>query len=149
MHADSLFTWATLFGFLFTLARVSCVFAFLPLGAFRAAPETAKIVLALGFTVILWPEWKGTIGSEATIGRIIAGVAGEAALGVAIGMSLAIVLEVFQVAAQIVSLQAGFGFLVVVILRQGLHKGAQDAEKLRLRQEFRPVIREAKAPAFW
>ena len=110
MHADSLFTYATLFGFLFTLARVSCVFAFLPLGAFRSAPEISKVVLALAFTVILWPEWKGTVGNEASVGRIITGVAGEAALGLAIGMSLAIVLEVFQLAAQVVSLQAGFGF---------------------------------------
>jgi flagellar biosynthesis protein FliR len=110
MHADSLFTYATLFGFLFTLARISCVFAFLPLGAFRAAPEASKIVLALAFTVILWPEWKGTVSNDATIGRILAGVAGEASLGLAIGMAVALVLEVFQVAAQVVSLQAGFGF---------------------------------------
>ncbi len=110
MHIDSLFTYATLFGFLFTLARISCVFAFLPLGAFRAAPEAAKIVLALAFTMILWPEWKGAVGGSATIGRILAGVAGEAALGLAIGMALSIVLEVFQMAAQVVSLQAGFGF---------------------------------------
>jgi flagellar biosynthetic protein FliR len=110
MHIDSLFTYATLFGFLFTLARISCVFAFLPLAAFRAAPESAKIVLALAFTVILWPEWKGPVSSDVSIGRIVVGVAGEAALGLAIGLSLAIVLEVFQMAAQVVSLQAGFGF---------------------------------------
>jgi len=114
MHADSLFTYATLFGFLFTLARISCVFAFLPLGAFKAAPEVTKVVLALAFTMILWPEWKGAVGNEASVGRIITGVAGEAALGLAIGLSLAIVLEVFQLAAQVVSLQAGFGFASTV-----------------------------------
>ena len=110
MHVDSLFTYATLFGFLFTLARISCVFAFLPLGAFRAAPESAKIVLSLAFTVILWPEWKGPVGGAATIGRIVTGVAGEAAIGLAIGLAISIVLEVFQLGAQVVSLQAGFGF---------------------------------------
>jgi flagellar biosynthetic protein FliR len=110
MHADSLFTYATLFGFLFTLARISCVFAFLPLAVFRAAPEPAKIVLSLGFTLILWPEWKGPVADGVTIGRIVTGLAGEAALGIAIGLALAIVLEIFQVAAQVVSLQAGFGF---------------------------------------
>ena len=114
MHADALFTYATLFGFLFTLARISCVFAFLPLAAFKSAPETAKIFLSLALTIILWPEWKAPIGSDATIGRIVAGLAGEAALGLAIGVALAIVLEVFQVAAQVVSLQAGFGFASTV-----------------------------------
>ena len=46
MGAESLFSYATLFGFLFALARISGVFAFLPLAVFRAAPETARIVLA-------------------------------------------------------------------------------------------------------
>jgi flagellar biosynthetic protein FliR len=114
MHADSLFTYATLLGFLFTLARVSCVFAFLPLAAFKAAPEPAKIVLSLAFTLILWPLWKAPVADGISIGRLVSGLAGEAALGLAIGLSLAIVLEVFQVAAQIVSLQAGFGFASTV-----------------------------------
>ena len=110
MHADSLFTYATLFGFLFTLARISCMFAFLPLAAFRGTPEAAKIVLSLAFTAILWPEWKAPVAGEFTVGRIVVGIAGEAALGFAIGLALAVVLEVFQVAAQVVTLQAGFGF---------------------------------------
>ena len=42
MGADSLFSYATLFGFLFALARISGVFAFLPLAVFRAAPEAAR-----------------------------------------------------------------------------------------------------------
>jgi flagellar biosynthetic protein FliR len=110
MHADGLFSYATLFGFLFTLARVSCVFAFLPLAAFRGAADTPKVFLSLGFTMILWPEWRGPVATDAGIGRIVAGLAGEAALGFAIGLALAIVLEVFQIAAQVVSIQAGFGF---------------------------------------
>lgn len=104
------FTWPTIVGFLYTLARVSCVFAFLPLGAFRGAPETAKIALALGMTAMLFRQWSVTIAGAPGMGRIVSGIAEEAALGVAIGMMLAVVLEVFQVAAQIVSLQAGFGF---------------------------------------
>src|SRR5437773_1273105 len=86
MHADTLFTYATLFGFLYTLARVSCVFAFLPLAAFKSAPETAKIVLSLTFTLILWPEWKAPVSADASVGRIVAGLAGEAGLGLAIGL---------------------------------------------------------------
>src|SRR2546430_1045303 len=109
MRADSLFTYATLFGFLFTLARVSCVFAFLPLAVFRSAPEAAKIGLSLAFTLILWPQWQGPISADASTGRLLAGLAGEAALGLAIGLAVAIVMEVFQLAAQIVSLQAGLG----------------------------------------
>ncbi len=114
MHVESVFSYATLFGFLFTLARISCVFAFLPLAAFRSAPEPAKIVLSLAFTILLWPEWKAPVADSISIGRIVAGLAAEAALGLAIGLALAIVMEVFQLAAQVVSLQAGFGFASTV-----------------------------------
>jgi flagellar biosynthetic protein FliR len=110
MPADALFSYSSLFGFLFTLARVSGVFAFLPLASFRAAPETARIVLSLAFTMMLSPEWRSTLTSEAPISRIVAGVAGEIGLGLAIGLILAIILELFQMAAQIVSLQAGLGY---------------------------------------
>ena len=110
MHAEGLFSYATLLGFLYTLARISCVFAFLPIAAFKGAPEAAKIVLSLAFTLILWPQWKAPVSADASMGRIVVGLAGEAGLGFAIGLALAIVLEVFQVAAQVVSLQAGFGF---------------------------------------
>jgi len=109
MHGDSLFTYATLFGFLFTLARISCVFAFLPLAPFRVAPETAKVVLSLAFTLILWPQWTTKVSADASVGRIVVGMAGEAAMGFAIGLALAFVLEVFQIAAQVVGLQAGVG----------------------------------------
>jgi flagellar biosynthetic protein FliR len=110
MGADSLFSYGTLFGFLFMLARISGVFAFLPLAAFRATPDAPKIVLSLALTLMLRPQWKSGLGAEASIGGIVAGLASEAALGVAIGVSLAIVFEVFQMAAQAVSMTAGFGY---------------------------------------
>lgn len=110
MSVEPLFSFATLFGFLFTLARVSCVFALLPLSAFKSAPDSAKIVLSLGLTLMLFPEWKAPVAVDAGMGRLVAGIAGEAALGLTIGLAVAITMEVFQVAAQVVSLQAGFGF---------------------------------------
>jgi flagellar biosynthetic protein FliR len=115
MHAEGLFTYATLFGFLFTLARISSVFAFLPLTAFRGTSDTPKIVLSMALTVMLWPEWRSAprlpnVSHDFGIGPLAAGLAGEAALGFAIGLVLAIVLEIFQIAAQVISLQAGFGF---------------------------------------
>jgi len=110
MPADSVL----LFGFLFTFARLSGVLAFLPLAVFRAAPEAARIVLALAFTLMLWPQWKIQNTGAITLGRILVGLASEAALGVAIGLSLAIVLEVFQLAAQAVTVPAGLGFASTV-----------------------------------
>ncbi|HWF09017.1 MAG TPA: flagellar biosynthetic protein FliR [Bryobacteraceae bacterium] len=110
MGVDSLLTESTLFGFLYMLARISGVFAFLPLAAFRATPDAPKIVLSLALTLMLRPQWKSIPPSAMTIGGTVAGLAGEAALGIAIGVSLAIVFEVFQMAAQSVSMTAGFGY---------------------------------------
>jgi flagellar biosynthetic protein FliR len=110
MDADPFFSYSTLFGFLFALARISGVFAFLPLAALRAAPEAARIVLALAMTLMLHAYWKAPVGAEVSMGRILSGLACEAALGLAIGVSLGIVIEVFKMAAQAVSLPAGLGY---------------------------------------
>jgi flagellar biosynthetic protein FliR len=114
MSSDALFSDSTLFGFLFTLARISGVFAFLPLAGFRAAPESARIVLSLLMTLMLRADWKTPVGVETTIGRLAAGLASEVGLGLAIGVALAIVFEVFQMGAQAVGLQAGFGYASTV-----------------------------------
>ena len=114
MRAEPLLSYATLFGFLFTLARISSVFAFLPLAAFKATPDTAKIILALAFTLLLFPQWKAPVSAQSGIGALVVGISGEIVLGLAIGVALAVVLEIFQMAAQIVSLQAGFGFASMI-----------------------------------
>ena len=114
MGVDSLFSGTALLGFLYTLARISGVFAFLPLAGFRAAPETARIVLAICATVLLYPEWKTPVDATVSVGRIASGVAGEAALGLTIGVALGLALEVFQFAAQTVSLSAGLGYASTV-----------------------------------
>jgi flagellar biosynthetic protein FliR len=110
MPADALLGGGVLPGFLWILARVAGVFAFLPLAAFRATPEPVKVVLSLGFTAMLWPLWRAQAAPALSMPAIVAGMVGEAALGLAIGMTVAIALELFSAAAQMVSLQAGFGF---------------------------------------
>jgi len=110
MGGDAIFSYTTLFGFLFTLARISGVLAFVSLAAFRAAPEPARIILSLAMTVMLRNSWHAPVTTQASIGAIMAGLVSEAALGLAIGIALEIVFEVFQMAAQAVSLQAGLGY---------------------------------------
>jgi flagellar biosynthetic protein FliR len=110
MRVDAFLGGGMLPGFLWMLARVSGVFAFLPLGAFSATPAPVKVVLSLGFTAMLWPLWRAPAAPAFSPAAIVAGMAGEAALGMAIGITVAIALELFSAAAQMVSLQAGFGF---------------------------------------
>lgn len=105
-----LFSYATLFGFLFALARISGVFAFMPLAIFPATPPTARIVLSVALTLMLRSEWRPPAGVENSLARIVAGISGEMALGLAIGVSLAVVIEAFKMSAQAVSLPAGLGY---------------------------------------
>jgi len=110
MRAETLFTTGALLGFLYAFARISAVFAFLPLAAFKAAPEGVRVLLALAFTIMLRSYWHQPASSDVSLAHILPGLASEAAIGLAIGLSLAVVLEAFQMWAQVVSLQAGLGY---------------------------------------
>ncbi len=118
MGADSVFTYTTLFGFLFMLARISGVFAFLPLASFKATPQPARVVLALAMTLMLRSGWTAPAALQAgrgiTLGPLVSGLAEETALGLCIGVALAVVFEAFQMAAEAISLQAGFGYASTV-----------------------------------
>src|SRR5437764_10101352 len=99
MPGEPLISYGTLFGFLFALARISGVVAFLPLAGVRAVPEPVRVVLSLALTLVLWPEWISSFSGNATLGRVVVGIASEAALGLVIGLAVAITCEAFQLAA--------------------------------------------------
>jgi flagellar biosynthetic protein FliR len=105
---------STLYAFLLVLARVGGALAFVPLPGIRGGPEPARAAFALGFTLALAARWPAIDGGAVTPARLIAWVAAEAALGIAIGVIVAIVLEAFSVAAQVLGLQAGYGYASTV-----------------------------------
>jgi flagellar biosynthetic protein FliR len=108
------FSTATLYGFLLVLARVAGVFAFGALPMSRSVPAVARIVLALAVTMLLAPFWPSVpsrwddpaVESWRLSGRL----AGEAALGSAMGLVVALLGECFLLAAQIFGLQAGYSY---------------------------------------
>ena len=99
----------TLLGFLLVLARVSGVFALAPLPGFPSVPPQARIVLSVSMTLALFPRWPHVEGTP-DIARMLLWVLPEIAVGVTVGLGVAFVLEVFLIAAQILSLNAGFSF---------------------------------------
>jgi flagellar biosynthetic protein FliR len=99
----------TLFGFLLVLARVGSALVFVPLPGVRSAGEPARAALAIGFTIALSSRWPD-VGGSVTAGTLAGWVSAEAATGLAIGISIAIVLEAFAVAAQIAGMQAGYAY---------------------------------------
>lgn len=100
----------TLYAFLLVLARVGGALVFVPLPGLKGAPEPVRAALALGFTLALFGRWPAIDASNVTPVKLLAWAASEAALGIAIGVSVAIVLEAFTLAAQVLGLQAGYAY---------------------------------------
>lgn len=110
MPTELTFSAGTLYSFLIVLARVSGAVVFVPLPGLRSAIAPARIALALSFTLALASRWPVVDGTGVTIGSLLGWVVAEAALGIAIGVSVAIALECFALAAQVLGTQAGYAY---------------------------------------
>lgn len=96
--------------FLLVLARVGAAMVFVPIPGFNAAAGPARAALAAGFALALFPVWPEVRVATITPGTLAVWVVAESAVGVAIGVSVAIVLEAFMVAGQVLGLQAGYAY---------------------------------------
>jgi flagellar biosynthetic protein FliR len=101
---------ATLYAFLLVLARVSGFLVFLPLPILPAAPQSARILLAILITVALFPVWPALAPEEASFGQLLLWAISEAGFGLAVGLAVAFLTEGFQMAAQSIGLQAGYAY---------------------------------------
>jgi flagellar biosynthesis protein FliR len=101
---------STLYAFLLVLARVGGALIFVPLPGIRGAPETVRAALALGFTMALFGRWPAVDAANAGVATLAGWVLSEAAIGLAIGISVAITLESLMLAAQVLGLQAGYAY---------------------------------------
>ncbi len=100
----------TLYGFLLVLARVGGSLIFVPLPGVKSVPEPARIGLALGITFALYGQWPVARTDGITVSVLAGWALAEAAVGLAIGVSVAIALEAFTLAAQVLGLQAGYAY---------------------------------------
>ncbi len=113
MRADAAIPLPLLLGFAAVLARVGGVFVFVPVPGLRKGPAAARVILALSFTLALYPHWP-RITAEPAAGAFAVLVAGEAALGSAVGLALGFLMETLAVAAQAIGLQAGFSYAAMI-----------------------------------
>ncbi len=102
-------TLPTLYGFLLVLARVSGVFALVPLPGLASSPPMARIVLSVVTTLALYSRWP-RVTLPANAPTLLLWVLPEIAVGVTIGLGVALILEAFLLGAQVLSLNAGFSF---------------------------------------
>jgi flagellar biosynthetic protein FliR len=113
----------TLYAFLLTLARISGIFIFIPLPGIKAGPEAARIVLALSMTLALASRWPSVDASAVNAFLMAGWILAETAMGIAVGLAVAFLAEGFQMAAQIISLQAGYTFATTVDPTSGADSG--------------------------
>ena len=104
MPASLTLSLGTLYAFLLVLARVGGAVVFVPLPGAASVPQAARITLALSFTLALVGRWPVIDAVAVSPGRLVAWGAAEATLGIAIGVALSLVLEVFMLAAQVLGL---------------------------------------------
>ncbi len=89
---------------------MSGALAFVPLPGLSAVAGPAKVAFAIGFTLALSAQWPTVEAQSVTASTLAAWAGAEAAIGVAIGVSVTIVLEAFTLSAQVLGLQAGYAF---------------------------------------
>lgn len=105
---------AILLSFLLALGRVSGVVAFLPMPGLRNAPDMTRIALALSLTFCLSPFWPPPPSTVPGIVTLLLWVLSEAAFGVLLGLFISVLVESFQLGAQLLGLQAGFSYASTV-----------------------------------
>jgi flagellar biosynthetic protein FliR len=114
MPASLTLSAGTLFAFLLVLARMSGALVFVPMPGLGSTPGPVRAVLSFVFTLALVSRWPAVDAGTVTVGRLAVWAVAEAAIGVAIGVCLAIVLEAFSFAAQVLGLPAGYGYASTV-----------------------------------
>ena len=114
MSADFPFGEATLLSFLLALSRISGLFVFVPIPGLRTGPDAARLVASLALTVALFPFWPTPPSPDPAPGELAAWVLAEFAVGATAGVVVALVLEGFQMAGQLIGLQAGYGYAATI-----------------------------------
>ena len=105
---------STMFAFLLVLARVGGLIVFLPVPGFRGAPGMFRVILILGITFALFPVWPSLPDSLPSFGDLTVWAFSEAGFGLAAGLAIAFLTEAFQLGAQVLGLQAGYGYASTV-----------------------------------
>ncbi len=113
MPADVTLSLGTLFGFLLVLARISGALVFVPMPGMKSLADPARAAFSLGFTVALMPLWP-VVPASFGAGRLAEWSLVEAAIGISIGVAVAIAMEAFTLGAQVLGLQAGYAFAATI-----------------------------------
>lgn len=109
MQSELVFPVSVLYSFLLVLVRIGGVIVFVPFPGLLNSPSIARAALAICCTIALFSRWPQVSG-DIPISTLIAWILPEAAMGILAGVSVSFIAEAFVMGAQILSLQAGYGY---------------------------------------
>jgi flagellar biosynthetic protein FliR len=102
------------------LARSAGFAVFVPIPGMRGVPVPARVALAVLLTVLAGPLASGVsdasliLGNDAAVWVLAKMILAEAVLGLAMGTAVALLLEAFGLAAQILGFQAGYSYVNMI-----------------------------------
>ncbi|MFL6414952.1 MAG: flagellar biosynthetic protein FliR [Bryobacteraceae bacterium] len=114
MHNDLTLSASTLLGFALVLSRMAGVFVFIPMPSQDAGPGVGRIAIALACTLALFSRWPAVETGNTGIALLALWMISELALGTAIGLMVSFISESLTFGAQVLGLQAGYGYASVV-----------------------------------
>jgi flagellar biosynthetic protein FliR len=97
-------------GFALVASRVTGAFIFVPFPGPPRGTMLAKTLLILAIAFALFPLWPTPDPASPIAGYIVFGILKEAAVGISLGVVIAIVSECFSFAFHLLGLQAGYSF---------------------------------------
>ena len=114
MRGDVVIPLSTLVGFLLVLTRLSAVFVFVPLPGQQSGFSTPRAMLCLALTIALAPQWPEVDVGKVNAPLLTAWILSEAALGLTVGLAVSFIAEAFVFGAQVLSMQAGYGYASII-----------------------------------
>ena len=113
MHNDLTVPTSIVFSFLMVLVRMLGAFVFVPLPIGQAGPSQLRVTIAVACTFALYPRWPSIKPPEG-LAQLAMWLISELALGISIGLAVSFISESLTVGAQMLSMQAGYGFASMV-----------------------------------
>jgi flagellar biosynthetic protein FliR len=108
--SELLIPFGLILNFGLVLCRMAGLLTFLPIPGLKTGFEVHRLTLAVLFTVLVLP-WTNTADTPLlSLGGIVKTAASEAALGIGLGLCVALIQEGIQLGTQMIGLQAGFSY---------------------------------------
>jgi len=114
MH-DSVYLPANLLaGFLLVMARMGGIMTFLPIPGLKGGPVPVRVVFSVLSSFLMFPVWSKSHGPFTAPPEFFAAIVSEAMMGIAVGLAVSYLFDMITMAAQSLSLQAGYGYATTI-----------------------------------